>query len=149
MQMTGSNALIDIAHYAERWPNPQTIVLVLNNGDLNEVTWEQRAMAGDPRYDASQSLPAFPYARYAELLGMKALRVDRPEQVRPAWEEALAADRPVLYEAVTDPNMPPLPPQLRFETMRNMTRAFLRGDPAAREVLRHTVRARRSDLTNR
>jgi len=124
-------------------------VLVLNNGDLNEVTWEQRAMAGDPRYDASQSLPAFPYARYAELLGMKALRVDRPEQVRPAWEEALAADRPVLYEAVTDPNMPPLPPQLRFETMRNMTRAFLRGDPAAREVLRHTVRARRSDLTNR
>jgi len=149
MQMTGSSALIDIAHYAHRWENPQTIVLVLNNGDLNEVTWEQRAMAGDPRYDASQSLPAFPFARYAELLGMKAIRVDRPEQVRPAWEEALAADRPVLYEAVTDPNMPPLPPQLRFETVRNMTRAFLRGDPATREVLRHTVRARRSDLTSR
>jgi pyruvate dehydrogenase (quinone) len=149
MQMLGINALIDIAHYAERWENKTTIVLVLNNGDLNEVTWEQRAMAGDPRYEVSQTLPEFSYARYAEMLGMKALRVDTPDQVRPAWEEALAHPGPVLYEAVTDPNMPPLPPQLRFETVRNMTRAFMRGDPAARDIMRHTVRAARSDLTNR
>jgi pyruvate dehydrogenase (quinone) len=103
-------------------------------------------MAGDPRYDASQRLPRFPYAGYAELLGIKALRVDSPEAVRPAWEEALAHDGPVLYEAVTDPNMPPLPPQIRFETARNMTRAFFRGDPAAREIIRHAIRARRSDI---
>jgi len=149
MQMIGINALIDVAHYAERFENPQTIVLVLNNGDLNEVTWEQRAMAGDPRFDASQSLPAFPYARYAEMLGMKALRVDSPDAVKPAWEEALAHRGPVLYEAVTDPNMPPLPPQLRFETVRNMTRAFLKGDPAARDIMRHTIRAARKDLAAR
>ena len=149
MQMTGINALIDIAHYAERWENRQVVVLVLNNGDLNEVTWEQRAMAGDPRYDVSQSLPDFPFSRYAELLGIKAVRVDSPEQVRPAWEEALAHPGPVLYEALTDPNMPPLPPQLRFETIRNMTRAFMRGDPAARDVLRHTIRARRQDISTR
>ena len=149
MQMIGINALIDVAHYAERFENPQTIVLVLNNGDLNEVTWEQRAMVGDPRFDASQSLPAFPYARYAEMLGMKAVRVDSADAVKPAWEEALAHRGPVLYEAVTDPNMPPLPPQLRFETVRNMTRAFVRGDPAARDIMRHAVRARRSDLRTR
>ncbi|MBV9212817.1 MAG: thiamine pyrophosphate-requiring protein [Actinobacteria bacterium] len=149
MQMTGINALIDVAHYAERFPNPQTIVLVLNNGDLNEVTWEQRAMAGDPRFDASQALPPLPYARYAELFGMKALRVDSPDDVRPAWEEALAHRGPVLYEAVTDPDMPPMPPQLRFETVRNMTRAFVRGDPAARDIVRHAVRATRADLTAR
>jgi pyruvate dehydrogenase (quinone) len=149
MQMIGMNALVDIAHYAERWEDPRCIVLVLNNGDLNEVTWEQRAMAGDPRYDVSQTLPAFPYARYAELLGLKAVRVDSPDDVRPAWEEALAADGPVLYEAVTDPNMPPLPPQLRFETLRNMTRAFMKGDPAARDVMRHAIRARRSDVSSR
>jgi pyruvate dehydrogenase (quinone) len=148
-QMIGISALIDIAHYAKRWADPRCIVLVLNNGDLNEVTWEQRAMAGDPRYDAAQTLPAFPYARYAELLGMKAVRVDSPDAVRPAWEEALAHDGPVLYEAITDPNMPPLPPQIRFETARNMTRAFLRGDPAARDILRHTIRAARSDLSSR
>jgi pyruvate dehydrogenase (quinone) len=149
MQMIGINALVDIAHYYERWPDRRCVVVVLNNGDLNEVTWEQRAMAGDPRYDASQTLPSFPYARYAELLGMKAVRVDSPEAVRPAWEEALAHDGPVLYEAITDPNMPPLPPQIRFETARNMTRAFLRGDPAARDILRHTIRAARSDLSSR
>jgi pyruvate dehydrogenase (quinone) len=122
---------------------------VLNNGDLNEVTWEQRAMAGDPRFETSQTLPAFPFARYAELLGMKAMRVDAPDQVRPAWEEALAHPGPVLYEAVTDPNMPPLPPQLRFETVRNMTRAFMKGDPAARDIMRHAIRARRQDFTTR
>jgi pyruvate dehydrogenase (quinone) len=149
MQMIGNNALVDLVHHADRWDNKQCIVLVLNNGDLNEVTWEQRAMSGDPRFEVSQTLPAFPYARYAELLGMKGLRVDDPDRVRDAWEEALAHDGPVLYEAVTDPNMPPLPPQLRFETVRNMTRAFMKGDPAAREIMRHAIRATRQDLTTR
>ena len=86
-------------------------------------------MAGDPRYEVSQTLPAFPYAAYAELLGIRGIRVDDPDEVSPAWEEALASDGPVLYEPVTDPNMPPLPPQLRFETVRNMTCAFIKGRP--------------------
>jgi pyruvate dehydrogenase (quinone) len=149
MQMIGNNTLIDLVHHAGRWQNKQCIVLVLNNGDLNEVTWEQRAMSGDPRYEVSQTLPAFPFARYAELLGMKGIRVDDPDRVRDAWEEALTHDGPVLYEAVTDPNMPPLPPQLRFETVRNMTRAFMKGDPAARDIMRHAIRATRQDLTTR
>src|ERR671938_1850425 len=80
MQMIGMNALVDVVHYADRFENPQTIVLVLNNGDLNEVTWEQRAMAGDPRFETSQDLPAFPFARYAELLGLKGIRVDSPDE---------------------------------------------------------------------
>jgi pyruvate dehydrogenase (quinone) len=149
MQMIGNNALIDVVHHAGRWEDRRVVVLVLNNGDLNEVTWEQRAMSGDPRFEVSQTLPAFPFARYAELLGIKGLRVDEPDQVREAWEEALAHDGPVLYEAITDPNMPPLPPQLRFETLRNMTRAFMKGDPAARDIMRHAIRATRQDLTTR
>jgi pyruvate dehydrogenase (quinone) len=149
MQMIGNNTLVDLVHHAGRWVNQQLVVLVLNNGDLNEVTWEQRAMSGDPRYEVSQTLPAFPYAPYAELIGMKGLRVDDPDQVADAWREALAHDGPVLYEAVTDPNMPPLPPQLRFETVRNMTRAFMKGDPAARDIMRHAIRATRQDLTTR
>jgi pyruvate dehydrogenase (quinone) len=149
MQMTGIGALIDVAHYADRWENRQLIVLVLNNGDLNEVTWEQRAMAGDPRYEASQALPPFRFAEYAELLGLKGIRVDASDQVAPAWQEALAHPGPVVYEAITDPNMPPLPPQLRFETLRNMTRAFLKGDEATRDILRHTIEAGRRDLKAR
>jgi pyruvate dehydrogenase (quinone) len=149
MQMTGINALIDIAHYAGRWSNPQTIVCVLNNGDLNEVTWEQRAMSGDPRYDVSQTLPAFDFARFAESLGIRGIRVERPEAVRPAWEEALRARGPVVLDVVTDPTMPPLPPELRMETVRNMAKAFAKGDEAARDVLRHAARARRSDIVTR
>jgi pyruvate dehydrogenase (quinone) len=149
MQMIGNAALIDIAFYKDRWPNKTCVIVVLNNSDLNEVTWEQRAMAGDPRYDVSQTLPAFDYAAYARSLGLHGIRVESPDQVRPAWEEALAHDGPVVYDAVTDPNVPPMPPQLRFETMRNMTRAFLKGDPAARDIMRHAVRARGSELTTR
>jgi pyruvate dehydrogenase (quinone) len=149
MQMIGINALIDIAFYADRWPNRTCVVAVLNNGDLNEVTWEQRAMAGDPRYEVSQTLPAFDYAAYARSLGLHGIRVDQPGDVRGAWEEALAHDGPVVLDVITDPNMPPMPPQLRFETVRNMTRAFLKGDPAARDIMRHAVRARGSERANR
>jgi pyruvate dehydrogenase (quinone) len=149
MQMTGINALIDAAHYAPTWPNQQMVILVLNNSDLNEVTWEQRAMAGDPRYERSQSLPEFPFAQYAQMLGLQGIRVSSPEQVRPAWEQALASKGPVVYEALTDPNMPPLPPELHLDTARNMGRAFVRGDTQAREVLTHTLRTRVGDLTSR
>jgi pyruvate dehydrogenase (quinone) len=149
MQMIGINALIDIAFYKDRWENQTTIVAVLNNGDLNEVTWEQRAMAGDPRYDVSQTLPAFDFAAYARSLGLHGIRVEEPDRVKPAWEEALAHPGPVVIDVVTDPNVPPMPPQLRFDTLRNMTRAFLKGDPAARDIMRHTIRARGSERANR
>src|SRR5919201_171572 len=120
MQMLGINGLIDIKKYEDRWPNKQLIVLVLNNHDLNQVTWEQRVMAGDRKLDASQVIPDFPYARYAELLGMKGIRIDSPEQVPGAWDEALAADGPVLLEAITDPEVPPLPPHVTFEQAKEM-----------------------------
>jgi pyruvate dehydrogenase (quinone) len=109
MQMNGINALIDVVKYRDRWTDPRLIVLVLNNRDLNQVTWEQRVLAGDPKLEASQVLPDFPYAAYAELLGLGGIRVDDPEQVADAWDEALAADKPVLLEAVTDPEVPPTP----------------------------------------
>jgi pyruvate dehydrogenase (quinone) len=149
MQMIGINALIDLAFHSHRWSNKTCVVVVLNNSDLNEVTWEQRAMAGDPRYDVSQTLPAFDYAAYARAIGLHGIRVESPEAVRPAWEEALAFEGPVVIDAVTDPNVPPLPPQLRFDTLRNMTRAFLKGDPAARDIMRHAIRARGSEFQNR
>jgi pyruvate dehydrogenase (quinone) len=149
MQMIGINALIDIAFYADRWPNGTCVIAVLNNGDLNEVTWEQRAMAGDPRYEVSQTLPAFDFAAFARSLGLHGIRVEEPGAVRPAWEEALAHDGPVVLDVLTDPSVPPMPPQLRFETVRNMTRAFLKGDPAARDIMRHAARARSSEWSNR
>ena len=89
MQMNGNGELVTIAKYWQRWSDPRLVVLVLHNNDLNQVTWEQRAMEGDPRYEASQQLPDFPYARYAELIGLRGIRVDDPDQLADAWERAL------------------------------------------------------------
>jgi pyruvate dehydrogenase (quinone) len=146
MQMNGINALIDVAKHRHRWRDPRFVVLVLNNRDLNQVTWEQRVLSGDPKLEASQVVPDFPYARFAELLGFTGIRVTAPEEVGPAWEEALAADGPVVYEAVTDPEVPPLPPHVEPQQARNLARALARRDPAAREIIRHALKAKAQEL---
>jgi len=110
MQMNGIAELVTVASRWQDWADPRFVVLVLNNRDLAEVTWEQRETEGDPRYDVSQSLPDFPYAGYAELLGLTGIRVDRPADVDAAWDRALAADRPVVIEAIVDADVPLLPP---------------------------------------
>jgi pyruvate dehydrogenase (quinone) len=138
MQMNGINELITIAKYRHRWPDQRLIILVLNNRDLNQVTWEQRAMEGNPKFEGSQHLPDFPYARYAELLGLKGIRVDSPDQVGSAWDEALNADRPVVYEAVTDPEVPPLPPHITIEQAKALSSALLSGDPNAGAIVKQS-----------
>jgi pyruvate dehydrogenase (quinone) len=148
MQMLGLNALIDIARYADRWTNPQCVIAVLHNDDLNQVTWEQRVQAGDPRLDASQVLPDFQYARYAELLGLEGIRVERPEDVGPAWDEALAAGGPVVLEAITDPEVPPLPPHIRFEQAKHMAKA-LPGDPHRGRIVKQAVKGKLDEFVNR
>jgi pyruvate dehydrogenase (quinone) len=110
MQMNGIAELVTVASRWRDWADPRFVVLVLNNRDLAEVTWEQRETEGDPRYDVSQSLPDFPYAEYAELLGLAGIRITHGQEVDGAWERALAADRPVVLEAVVDPDVPLLPP---------------------------------------
>ncbi|MFL5300300.1 MAG: thiamine pyrophosphate-dependent enzyme, partial [Anaeromyxobacteraceae bacterium] len=111
-----------------------------NNRDLNQVTWEQRVMEGDAKLEASQDIPDFPYARYAESIGLRGVRVDRPEQIAPAWEAALSADRPCVLEAVTDPEVPPLPPHITFKQGRSMLESILKGDPARGEMIKQSWR---------
>jgi pyruvate dehydrogenase (quinone) len=140
MQMNGLAELITIGKYWRRWSDPRLIVLVLHNDDLNQVTWEQRVMEGDPRYDASQDIPDFPYADYAELIGLKGIRVDDPDAVGSAWDEALAADRPVLLEAITDPSVPPLPPHITFEQARHFAQAIRKGDSDRRGMVTESLK---------
>ncbi|MGI9146979.1 MAG: thiamine pyrophosphate-requiring protein [Chloroflexota bacterium] len=138
MQMNGINSLLSVARYWTEWQDPRLIVLVLNNGDLNYVSWEQRVLEGDPRFSVSQDVPEFPYARYAEMIGLKAIRVDHPDAVGRAWDEALAADRPVVIEAIVDPNVPTLPPELMPEHRQKLQRALDGGDPDAPQI-RHQL----------
>ncbi len=140
MQMNGLNEMITIAKYRDRWPDQRFIILVQNNRDLNQVTWEQRVMNGDPKFPGSQDLPDFPYARYAELLGLKGIRVQSPEEVGPAWDEALSADRPVLYEALTDPEVPPLPPHITVAQARAFASSVIGGDEHAKRMVTESLR---------
>jgi pyruvate dehydrogenase (quinone) len=140
MQMNGNSELVTIADYWKRWSDPRLVILVLNNRDLNMVTWEQRVLVGDPKFDAAQHVPDFPYARYAEMLGLNGIRVDRPEQIAGAWEEAFAARQPTLIEAIVDPDVPPLPPHLSLKQARRFTAALLKGDSDTRGILRETTR---------
>jgi pyruvate dehydrogenase (quinone) len=146
MQMNGLNELITIAKYWERWSDPRLVVLVLNNRDLNMVTWEQRALEGDPRFAASQEIPDFPYARYAELLGLRGVRVESPDEIGPAWDEVLAADRPAVLEAVTDPEVPPLPPHISFEQAQKFMLAIARGDEGWRGMIEQSLKAKLKEL---
>lgn len=146
MQMNGNAELITIAKYWRTWADPRLVILVLNNRDLNQVTWEMRIESGDPKFSASQDLPDFPYAQYAESLGLRGMRIDRPEDVGAAWDAAFASDRPVVYEAYTDPNVSIIPPHITFEQAKNLTSALVKGDPDELHVIGATVKSLVSGL---
>ena len=140
MQMNGLNALITIAEYVERWENPRLIILVLNNQDLNQVTWEQRVMVGDPKFERSQDLPRFNFAEYAGRIGLRGVRMEKPEDVARGWDEAFAANRPVVVDALTDPSVPPLPPHIDLSQAASYARAMLKGDPDAWQTVRQSMK---------
>jgi pyruvate dehydrogenase (quinone) len=140
MQMNNMAELITVSKYWKRWKSSKWICMVLNNQDLNEVTWEQRVMEGDPKFPAAQDIPNVPYHRFAELIGLKGIYVDNPDQLAGAWDEALNADRPVVLEVKTDPDVPPLPPHVTLQQARNFATALAYGDPDASGVLRGTAR---------
>ena len=140
MQMNGLTELITISKYWRRWADPRLVVMVLNNRDLAYVTWEERIQAGDPKWTASQELPDAPYAEFAKLIGLEGMRVEDPEQVGPAWDRALAADRPFVLEMVTDPNVPPLPPHITLKQARGFMGAMLAGEPEGGSVVVDTAR---------
>jgi pyruvate dehydrogenase (quinone) len=146
MQMNGLAELITIAKYRERWSDQRLIVCVLNNRDLNQVTWEQRAMSGDPKFVESQELPDVPYARWAELIGLNGIRTDDPGAIGACWEQALTADRPTVLEVVCDPEVPPLPPHITIEQARSFASAVMHGDPGRRRMVAQSIRQKLPEI---
>ncbi len=128
MQMNGLAELITVAHYWQQWSDPRLIVAVLHNNDLNQVTWEMRAMEGSPKFAESQTLPDIDYAAFARSIGLAAVNIDDPDALGPAWDQALAADRPTVLDIRCDPNVPPIPPHATFEQFKSVAGAVLHGD---------------------
>ncbi len=146
MQMNGINELVTIAKEWKKWSDPRLIVLVLNNRDLNYVTWEQRVMEGNRRFPASQEVPDFPYARYAELLGLQGIRVESPDAVAGAWETALAANQPVVIEAIVDPDVPTIPPEMKPEQIKKFSQALAKDTPDDRAGVLNQISQEQPDL---
>lgn len=137
MQMLGNNGLITIAKYWKRWDDAKMIILVLNNRDLNMVTWEQRVIEGDPKFEGSQDVPDFPYAEYAKMLALGGIKIDKPEDIVPSFEYAFTMNRPVVLEFYTDPNVPLLPPHISFKEAKSFTSSLLK-DPDTWDVIKQT-----------
>jgi len=140
MQMLGINGMITISKYWKQWADPRFLIVVLNNNDLNMVSWEQRIMTGDTKFEASQDVPDFNYAAFAEMLGLGGIRVEKPEEIVPAIEQAMMERRPVLLDVVTDPNVPPLPPHISFKQAKAFASSLIKGDVDAMEMIRQTYK---------
>ncbi len=146
-QMNGMNELITVKRYHERWrDNPTLVFCVFNNQDLNQVTWEQRVLSGDPKYPGTQWIPDFPYARYAELVGFEGIYCEDGDQVGSAWDQALAAGRPCVLEVKTDPEIPPLPPHITREQAEKMAKAMVKGDPERTRVMQKSLLGKLAEL---
>ncbi len=142
MQMNGMAELITIKHYWEEWADPRLVVAVLHNDDLNQVTWEMRAMEGAPKFTESQVLPSVDYAGFASSLGLQGIAVDKPDDLGPAWDRALAADRPTLLDVRCDPNVPPIPPHATLDQMKDSGRAILKGDEDRWGIVKEGVKTK-------
>jgi pyruvate dehydrogenase (quinone) len=140
MQMLGINGLITIAKYWKRWKDPRLMVLVLNNHDLNMVSWEQRVLVGDPKFDTSQDVPDFPYAEYAKMLGLEGIKVENADQVPAAIDAAFASQKPVLLEAVTDPSVPMTPPHVSVKQTTHFLKSLFKGDSDAWDMVKNTYK---------
>jgi pyruvate dehydrogenase (quinone) len=135
MQMNGMAELLTIARYAPGWSDPRCVICVLHNNDLNQVTWELRGMGGAPKFEQSQTLPDVSYADFADSIGLEGITVDNPEALGPAWEAALASDRPTVLDVHCDPEVPPIPPHATLEQAKSMMESVLKGDPSALHLM--------------
>ena len=146
MQMNGLAELITVKHYWKEWADPRLIVAVLHNNDLNQVTWEMRAMEGAPKFTESQHLPDVSYEGFARSLGLHGIAVDEPGHVGPAWDRALTADRPTVLDLRTDPDVPPIPPHATFEQAKDAAMALLKGDPDRWGVLKEGLMTKAREI---
>ena len=146
MQMNGMAELITVKRYWQEWDDPRLIVAILHNDDLNQVTWEMRAMGGAPKFVESQSLPDVDYASFAAGLGLNALSVRDPDELADAWRDALSADRPTVLDVYTDPDMPPIPPHATWEQFKAATGAVLAGDEDRAGFIKEGLKAKAQEF---
>ena len=146
MQMNGMAELLTIRRFSGQWKDPRLIVCVFHNNDLNQVTWELRAMGGAPKFESSQTLPEVSYAAVADAMGITGIAIDRDDDIGPAWDRALAADGPTVLDIRCDPEMPPIPPHATYEQIKELTTSILKGDPEALHLMYQGAKTKAQEI---
>jgi pyruvate dehydrogenase (quinone) len=146
MQMNGLAELITIRRYWDTWSDPRLVIAVLHNDDLNQVTWEMRAMGGSPKFVESQALPDISYADFAHSIGLHSATITSPDQLGDAWDRALSADRPTVLDVHCDPDIPPIPPHATFEQMKDAAQALIHGDANRWGVIKEGLKTKAQEL---
>ena len=146
MQMNGMAELLTIRRFCRKWKDPRSIVCVIHNNDLNQVTWELRAMGGAPKFEPSQSLPDVSYAAVADAMGISGICIERDDDIGPAWDRALAADGPTVLDIRCDPEMSPIPPHATYEQIKELTSAILRGEPEAPHLMYQGAKTKAQEI---
>jgi pyruvate dehydrogenase (quinone) len=146
MQMNGMAELLTIARYRERWDDQRLVVAVLHNNDLNQVTWELRAMGGAPKFEESQVLPDLSYADFASSIGLDGITVRDPNDLGPAWERALESSGPTVLDVHCDPEVPPIPPHATLEEAVSMVEAVLKGDRSSLHLMMQGIKTKLQEV---
>lgn len=149
MQMNGLAELITIARYWQEWEDPRLVVAVLHNNDLNQVTWEMRALSGSPKFPESQTIPEVPYAMFARTVGLRGIEVEKPDQIRDAWVNALEADAPTVLDVRCDPDVPPIPPHATLDQIWSTARSMLKGDQDRAGVIKQGIKTKAQEVLPR
>ena len=103
---------------------------------LRLVTWEQRILEGDRKFEGSQDLPDFSYAEYAKMLGLQGIKIDQPEDIIPSLEHAFILNKPVVIDVYTDPSVPPLPPNITFKQAKAFASSMIKGNAKSWDMIR-------------
>lgn len=146
MQMNGLAELLTIARYRSTWSDQRLVICVFHNNDLNQVTWELRAMGGAPKFEESQTLPDVSYAEVARTMGLEAIEVHSDDEVAGAWDAALELQTPVLLDVHTDPEVPPIPPHATYEQIKDLTSAVLKGDPGGWHLMTQGIKTKVQEM---
>jgi pyruvate dehydrogenase (quinone) len=149
MQMNGLNELLTVHKYWKEWSDPRLIFIVFNNRDLNQVSWEMRIEEGNPRLPMTQAIPDASYDGFAESLGLMGIRVDKPESLGSAIDQALTANRPVVMNIYTDPNVETLPPHITIEQAKEFMSTILKGDPEEEGIIKQSAKSMVGGIFNR
>ncbi|NUZ06620.1 thiamine pyrophosphate-dependent enzyme [Piscinibacter koreensis] len=102
-------------------------IVVVRNDSLGQIKWEQMMFLGNVETECA--LQPIDFVKVAEGFGIRAWRVERPEDCGPVLDAALAHDGPALIEAVIDPDEPLLPPKRMEKYARNLQKALAAGTP--------------------